>query len=131
MLTIELIYSITAFISLFLLILILIKFIVKRLVKKTKSFQDLNKLLMKIHKPLFFLFLVTVVIHGALTFTRISIFGFAPYILGLLCSLSCVGAALSYYYKHKLKSVKNWIIFHRLFALTAVITFGIHIALTR
>jgi len=128
---IELFYSITAFVSLFTLLIILFKYVAKRLSKKSKLFQNVNKLLMKYHKPLFYSLLITGMIHGILTFSRLDYFGITPYILGTVCFLSCVGAALSFYYRRKMKTSKNWIIYHRLFAISAVVSFAIHIALTR
>jgi len=129
---IERIYTISAFISLFALIIIVGKFITKRFRKKGSSFfTKADNQLMKIHRHASIILVISAAVHGGLTLFRFNEFGENPYILGTVSLLSAIAAIRSFKIKNKFKNNKHWLIHHKTFAMISILTFAIHIALSR
>ncbi len=132
MIFIEKIYTTLSFIALFALIIIFVKFVTKRLKKKGLDFfKKADTMLIKIHKLASIILVVSAMLHGILTLFRFSEFGGKPYILGAFSLLSAIAAIGSFKIKNKFKSKKHWLIHHRIFAVISIITFAVHIALSR
>lgn len=130
--SIETIYTVLSIISVLSLLTIIFKFISKRLKnRKILFFDKLDKLLAKVHKHAAISLIVTGLLHGAMTLTRITDFGAEPYILGTLCLLSCIASAGCFYLKKRFKKIKHWVVYHRIFTVIALVTLVWHIALSR
>lgn len=128
----ERIYIIMSILAGISLILLVTKFVTKRLSKSGNVFfKKADKKLMKMHKTVVKVLILLGALHGILTFSNFEQFGLAPYVLGIMCLLSCIGAFASFHMKKRFKSIKSWIIYHRFFAASAVIAFISHIVISR
>lgn len=111
--------SLTVKLAMLTLFIVLAKFITKRM-----GFKKLDAQLMKIHKPSTYILLITGTIHMFTSFIYIDRLGILPYILGLVCLLSIIGAAASFI---KRKTIgEKWLFWHRIFSITALVTLFIH-----
>ncbi len=111
--------SLTAELAMLALFIVLAKFITKR-----TGFKKLDTKLMKIHKPATFILLVTGIIHMFTSFVYFDRLGILPYILGFLCLISIIGAALTFI---KRKNIgKRWLFWHRICSIIALVTLFIH-----
>ncbi len=111
--------SLTAKLAMLALFIVLAKFITKQ-----TGFKKLDTKLMKIHKPATYVLLITGIIHMITSFVYLNNLGILPYILGFICLLSIIGAAISFI---KRKDIgKKWLFWHRICSIIALITLFIH-----
>jgi len=92
--------SLTSNLAMLALFIVLAKFITKR-----TGFKKYDTKLMKIHKPATYVLLITGISHIFTSFVYLDRLGILPYILGFICSLSIIGAAISFIKRHRKKMV--------------------------
>lgn len=110
--------KVSAKIALLLLLLVVLKFVTKHL-HLTKA----DRFLMKIHKPASYGLIVVGLVHTVASFRCFSELGFLPYIVGGTSILSMIGAIYTFRLR---KTDKKWLHYHRVLALVAIITCGLH-----
>jgi hypothetical protein len=125
--------------AMFSFLIVVAKFITKRIkntevafFKKLDTYLNLKKLdtyIMKIHKPAAIVLIISAVIHGIFSAWSISRVGILPFIIGIICGLSCILSAVFFYLRKKFQTPKSWIIYHRLFTAIAIIALIGHIML--
>lgn len=110
--------KVSAKIALLLLMLVVLKFVTKRL-----HLKKADRFLMKIHKPASWGLIVAGLVHMFASFRCLSEVGIVPYIVGGISILSIIGAIYTFRLR---KTDKKWLFYHRVLALAALVTCGLH-----
>ena len=100
---------------------VLLKMLTKRI-----SFKTADRALMKIHKPAGYILVVSGAIHMVCSVRAITHTSIWVYILGTVSMAAIILAIAAYILKTKLK---NWLLWHRIFTLLAVLTMFLHLAM--
>lgn len=117
----------------YLALLILLAKLATRLLAKTKLgfFVKLDRILMKVHKPASAVLIILGLIHAVLSIYSIADLTILPWLVGLICLISCIGAVVSFKLKNKMANPKRWLTLHRISTVVAVITLFGHMILAR
>lgn len=116
----------------FALLILIAKFVTRLLAKKNNPFfVKLDRALMKVHKSASVVLIVFGLIHAVLSIYSIPDLTILPWLLGLVCLISCIGAVASFVLKKKLASPKRWLTIHRISTVVALITLFAHMVLAR
>ncbi len=111
--------SLAAELAMLALFIVLAKFITKR-----TRFKKLDIKLMKIHKPATLILLITGIIHMFTSFVYFNQLGILSYILGFVCLLSIISAALTFIKRENIG--KRWLFWHRICSIIALVTLLVH-----
>lgn len=97
-------------------------FVLLKILTRRINFKMADRALMKIHKPAGYILVVSGAIHMVCSVRAITHTSIWVYILGTAIIL----AIAAYILKTKLK---NWLLWHRIFTLFAVLTMFLHLAM--
>ena len=124
--------KVTASLAYIALILVVIKFVSKLLAKKNiPFFAKLDRFLMKIHKPASLALIVFGTLHAIFSVYSIASITIWPWLLGLICLLSCIAAVVCFVVRKKMPDPKRWLTYHRIATIVALITYFAHVILAK
>lgn len=114
------------------LLVLIAKFVTRLLAKKNNPFfVKLDRTLMKVHKPASAVLIILGTLHAVLSIYSIPELTILPWLLGLICLISCIGAVASFILKKKMANPKRWLTIHRISTVVALITLFAHMILAR
>lgn len=100
---------------------VLLKMLTRRI-----NFKKADRALMRMHKPAGCLLVVSSTIHMICSVRAVAHTSVWVYILGTVSMAAIILAIAAYILKTKLK---NWLLWHRIFTLFAILTMFLHMAL--
>ena len=111
---------IAGYIALILLIVICLKPLFKRLASKNKTIKATNKFLIKYHKHMGILFIITIIIHAICSWTNT--------ILTISAYIACFFVIVSiFFYFVRKKIPKKWLKLHFVFSIASLLFSILHI----
>lgn len=108
----------TSNISVLAFLIVAAKFVTKRIGNKS-----VDRFIMKVHRPVSYVLVLTGLIHGVASFREFDTTPIMAYILGGICLLA-IAAAIATYVLRKLGG--QWLFLHRISTAIALITLLVH-----
>lgn len=101
--------------------------VVAKFVSKRIGNKSVDRFIMKIHRPVGYVLVLTGLIHGVASFRVFNTTSIMAYILGGMCFLAIAAAIVTYIFRKKLGG--QWLFWHRISTVIALITLLVHFQL--